>query len=142
MYTSKLNKITKREIRMFDYTVQTHKNVDEAIIGLEQNLKEEKFGILWMFDLKEKLNEKGLEFTKDFKVLEVCNPYEAQRVLIENELAGYFLPCKIVVFNDQEQTKIGMPRPTSLINMLNDEKLKELAKDIEERLIKCIDSSI
>jgi hypothetical protein len=37
---------------------------------------------------------------------------------------------------------IGMPRPTSLINMLNNDKLKELAKDIEERLIKCIDNSI
>jgi uncharacterized protein (DUF302 family) len=127
---------------MFDYTVQTPKSIDEAIASLEQNLKEEKFGILWMFDIKEKLNEKGLEFTKEFKVLEVCNPFEAQRVLNENELAGYFLPCKIVVFNGEEKTKIGMPRPTSLINMLNNDKLKELAKDIEERLIKCIDNSI
>lgn len=127
---------------MFDYTVQTEKSIAEAINSLEVNLKEEKFGVLWIFDIKEKLNEKGLEFDKEFKVLEVCNPFEAQRVLIENELAGYFLPCKIVVFNDQEKTKIGMPRPTSLINMLNDETMKELAKDIEERLIRCIDNSI
>jgi uncharacterized protein (DUF302 family) len=95
-----------------------------------------------MFDIKEKLNEKGLDFTREFKVLEVCNPFEAQRVLIENDLAGYFLPCKIVVFNREDKTMIGMPRPTALINMLNNDKLKELAKDIEERLIKCIDNSI
>lgn len=127
---------------MFDYTVHTQKSIDEAIADLEQNLKEEKFGVLWMFDIKEKLHEKGLEFTKEFKVLEVCNPFEAQRVLNENELAGYFLPCKIVVFHREEKTMIGMPRPTALINMLSDDKLKELAKDIEERLIKCIDKSI
>jgi uncharacterized protein (DUF302 family) len=127
---------------MFDYTVHTSKSINEAIASLEQNLKDEKFGVLWMFDIKDKLNEKGLEFTKEFKVLEVCNPFEAQRVLIENELAGYFLPCKIVVFNREDKTMIGMPRPTSLINMLNNDKLKELAKDIEERLIKCIDNSI
>jgi uncharacterized protein (DUF302 family) len=127
---------------MFDYTVHTSKSINEAIVSLEQNLKDEKFGVLWMFDIKEKLNEKGLDFTREFKVLEVCNPFEAQRVLIENDLAGYFLPCKIVVFNREDKTMIGMPRPTALINMLNNDKLKELAKDIEERLIKCIDNSI
>jgi uncharacterized protein (DUF302 family) len=127
---------------MFDYTVHTSKSINEAIVSLEQNLKDEKFGVLWMFDIKEKLNEKGLDFTREFKVLEICNPFEAQRVLIENDLAGYFLPCKIVVFNREDKTMIGMPRPTALINMLNNDKLKELAKDIEERLIKCIDNSI
>lgn len=126
---------------MFDYTVLTNKSIDDAIKSLEENLKEEKFGILWMFDIKEKLEDKGLEFNKEFKVLEVCNPFEAQRVLNENDLAGYFLPCKIVVFNDQQNTKIGMPRPTALINMLNDDKMKDLAKDIENRLIHCIDKS-
>jgi uncharacterized protein (DUF302 family) len=64
---------------MFDYTVHTSKSINEAIASLEQNLKDEKFGVLWMFDIKDKLNEKGLEFTKEFKVLEVCNPFEAQR---------------------------------------------------------------
>lgn len=126
---------------MFDYTVETKKSVDEAIESLEESLKEEKFGVLWMFDIKEKLQSKGLEFNKEFKVLEVCNPFEAQRVLNENNLAGYFLPCKIVVYINDGKTIIGMPRPTSLISMLNDNKMKELAKDIEDRLINCINKS-
>ncbi|HLO11971.1 MAG TPA: DUF302 domain-containing protein [Pseudoneobacillus sp.] len=126
---------------MFDYTVETKKSVDEAIESLEESLKEEKFGVLWMFDIKEKLQSKGLEFNKEFKVLEVCNPFEAQRVLNENNLAGYFLPCKIVVYTNDGKTIIGMPRPTSLISMLNDNKMKELAKDIEDRLINCINKS-
>jgi uncharacterized protein (DUF302 family) len=123
---------------MFDYTVITDKTIDDAIHNLEENLKQEKFGVLWMFDIKEKLQEKGLEFAKEFKVLEVCNPVEAQRVLSENEMAGYFLPCKIVVYENNGKTKIGMPRPTSLIGLLNDEKMKTLASDIENRLINVI----
>ncbi|PLR82195.1 hypothetical protein CVD25_08715 [Bacillus canaveralius] len=126
---------------MFDYTVETNKSIDEAIRDLEESLKEEKFGVLWMFDIKEKLQEKGLDFRKNFKVLEVCNPHEAQRVLNENEMAGYFLPCKIVVYDNNGNTKIGMPKPTALISMLNDETLKKLAEDIENRLIGCIDKS-
>ncbi|TDK59368.1 DUF302 domain-containing protein [Bacillus salipaludis] len=127
---------------MFDYTVATDKNVEEAIQSLEENLKQENFGVLWKFDIKEKLQDKGLDFDKEFKVLEVCNPQEAQRVLNENEMAGYFLPCKIVVFEDHGKTKMGMPKPTALISLLNDEKMKQLAQDIEDRLISCINSSI
>ncbi|MFB5285425.1 DUF302 domain-containing protein [Peribacillus sp. Hz7] len=126
---------------MFDYTVATDKNIEEAIQSLEESLKEEKFGVLWKFDIKEKLQEKGLEFNKKFQVFEVCNPHEAQRVLNENEMAGYFLPCKIVVYEDTGQTKIGMPKPTALISLLNDEKMKQFTKDIEDRLITCIDKS-
>ena len=127
---------------MFDYTVETEKNMDEAIKDLEASLKEEKFGVLWTFDIKEKLQEKGLEFEKEFKVLEVCNPQEAQKVLNENEMAGYFLPCKIVVYEKNGKTNIGMPKPTSLISMLNDDKMEQFAKDIEDRLIVCINKSV
>ncbi|MED3563787.1 DUF302 domain-containing protein [Bacillus xiapuensis] len=127
---------------MFDFSVITDKNIEEAIQSLEESLKEEKFGVLWEFDIKEKLQEKGLEFDKEFKVLEVCNPHEAQRVLNENELAGYFLPCKIVVYVDHGKTKIGMPKPTALISLLNDEKMSQFAKDIEDRLISCIKGCI
>ncbi|MCM3571394.1 DUF302 domain-containing protein [Neobacillus mesonae] len=126
---------------MFDFTVETDKNIEEAIQSLEENLKLEKFGVLWKFDIKEKLQGNGLDFDKEFKVLEVCNPQEAQRVLNENEMAGYFLPCKIVVFEKDKKTKIGMPKPTALINLLNDEKMKQLAQHIEDRLIGCIKSS-
>ncbi|MBT2756794.1 DUF302 domain-containing protein [Mesobacillus foraminis] len=127
---------------MFDYTVKTEKSIKEAIKSLEESLKQAKFGVLWMFDIKEKLQEKGLEFSKEFKVLEVCNPVEAERVLSENEMAGYFLPCKIVVYENNGKTNIGMPRPSALISLLEDEKMKSLAEDIEERLISCINTSI
>lgn len=127
---------------MFDYTVGTDKNIEEAINSLEESLKKEGFGVLWKFDVKEKLQANGLEFHKEFKVLEVCNPHEAQRILNENEMAGYFLPCKIVVYQSNGKTKIGMPKPSSLISLLNDEKMKRLAKDIEDRLISCIKSSV
>lgn len=128
--------------KLFDYTVETKKSMAEAIHDLEVSLKEEQFGVLWMFDIKEKLEEKGLEFEKEFKVLEVCNPHEAKKVLNENDMAGYFLPCKIIVFEKEGKTKIGMPKPTSLISMLGDQKLEQIAQDIEGRLITCIDKSV
>jgi uncharacterized protein (DUF302 family) len=127
---------------MFHYTVETNKSMEEAVHSLETSLKNEQFGVLWQFDIKAKLQEKGLDFKQPYLVLEVCNPEEAERVLSQNQMAGYFLPCKIVVYEDEDKTKIGLPRPTALIEMVNDESLKGFAKDIEARLIACMDQSV
>jgi uncharacterized protein (DUF302 family) len=127
---------------MFHYTVTTDKNIDQACDALQSQLKEAQFGVLWDFDLKSKLNEKGLEFNRDFRILEVCNPQEAQRVLNQNLMVGYFLPCKMVVYKDGDQTKIGMPKPSALVTMVDDQEITDMAEDIEKRLITCMDKSV
>lgn len=127
---------------MFDYTVETSKSKDETVRDLEANLKDEKFGVLWNFDLTAKLQEKGTDFSTPYTILEVCNPQEANRVLSEDLMVGYFLPCKIVVYEENGTTKIGMPKPSALIQMVNNNSIKEIAADIEQRLIGCIDKTV
>ena len=126
----------------FHYTVETNKSIDEAIQSLEISLKEQQFSILWQFDITSKLQEKGIEgFNTPYRVLEVCNPFEAANVLKRNELTGYFLPCKIIVYQSKDKTKIGFPKPTTLISMLNDLELKEIAQQIENTLIQVLEKS-
>src|SRR5690554_3560123 len=112
----------------FHYTVTTDKSVDDTVITLEQKLKEHKFGILWQLDLPAKLKEKGVDsYSNPYRILEVCNPMVAADILNRNELIGYFLPCKITVFESEGKTKIGLPKPTALIGMLDDDHLKTIA---------------
>lgn len=127
---------------MFHYTVETTKTPELAIEALTENLKIEKFGVLWQLDMKEKLNEKGVGFEMPYQILEVCNPVEAQRVLSENALVGYFLPCKLAVYVENGKTKIGMPRPTALIGLVENDELMTIASDIEKRLTACVDKSV
>lgn len=126
---------------MFHYTVETKKSPEQVIADLQESLKEEKFSVLWQLNMKEKLQDKGVEFDQTYHILEVCNPVEAKRVLSENALVGYFLPCKIAVYEENGTTKIGMPKPTALIGLVENEQLMALAQDIENRLITCIDRS-
>ncbi|MBT2286089.1 DUF302 domain-containing protein [Paenibacillus polymyxa] len=126
---------------MFHYTVSTNKTVEQAIADLTENLKKEKFGVLWQLDMKEKLHEKDVELNMEYHILEVCNPVEAQRVLSENPLVGYFLPCKLAVYGEGGSTKIGMPKPTALIGLVENEALMKIASDIEQRLGSCVDMS-
>ncbi|GAA4850640.1 hypothetical protein GCM10023310_31560 [Paenibacillus vulneris] len=62
-------------------------------------------------------------------------------MLSENAVVGYFLPCKIAVYEEQGKTKIGLPKPTALIGMVDNGVLQTIAEDVEKRLISCIDQA-
>jgi len=125
----------------FHYSVTTSKTVDEAVKALEESLQANKFGVLWQLDIPATLQKKGVDFTTPYRVLEVCNPHEAKKVLTQNPLVGYFLPCKIVVYEVDGQTHIGMPKPSILMNVINDPALAGIAEDVEASLIKAVDQA-
>lgn len=125
---------------MFHYTKEVSMNVKEAAASVENALKEESFGVLWNLDLAGKLQDKGLDFNEEVVVLEVCNPHEAKKVLEESMLVSYFLPCKVTVYTEAGTTRIGMAKPSKLIEMVDNDELKRLALDIENRLIRCLDN--
>ncbi len=53
----------------------------------------------------------------------------------------YFLPCKVVVYQDQGKTKIGMVKPTVFMEMLKDDGLKDFAKEVEDTIKKALDKA-
>lgn len=126
---------------MFDYTVSSNHSTEETIERLKTALAEVSFGVLWEFDLAKKFAEKELTFDDQYHILEVCNPKEAHRVVSAERRAGYFLPCKLAVYTEDGQTKIGMPRPTALIGLVEEEELKQVALDVEQQLIEVIEKS-
>ncbi|MDR6225611.1 DUF302 domain-containing protein [Desmospora profundinema] len=128
---------------MFEYTVETNKSVDEAIRALEDSLTRRKFAVLWKLDIPTKLMEKGIALEQDFRVLEVCNPDVAKKVLTRNQLGGYFLPCRIVVYRgaDTFKTHIGLVRPTVLMELAQDERLDAIAQDVEAALVEAINEA-
>lgn len=126
---------------MFHYTVETAKSVEEAVEAVKESLKKVKFGVLWELDVPAKLQEKGVEFKQPFRILEVCNPGEAKRVLSQNSLVGYFLPCKVVVYDDHGTTKIGLPKPSAFMGLIDDAALKEVAEEVEKALIQAIEEA-
>lgn len=126
----------------FIYEVKTSKGFNEAIDSIKESLSNNDFGVLWEMNVKDKLKEKGVDFSKNFQILEVCNPQKAKNVLEENIRVGYFLPCKIVVCEIDGEVMIGMPKPTSLLSMMGESKLKDVADEVEITLKKAIDEAV
>lgn len=125
-----------------NYEVKTSKTFTTAVEDLKKSLSENNFGVLWELNFKDKLEEKGLEFHQNFKVLEVCNPKQAKEVLDRHIEAGYFLPCKMVVYEKENSVFMGMMLPTSLIEMMGQEDLLSIALQVENVLKKALDEAI
>ncbi|HZK52608.1 MAG TPA: DUF302 domain-containing protein [Desulfosporosinus sp.] len=125
-----------------NYEVKTSKSFITAVEDLKKRLVENQFGVLWEVNFKDKLEEKGLDFHQNFMVLEVCNPKQAKEVLDLSIEVGYFLPCKMVVYEKENNVFMGMVRPTSLIGMLGKTELLNLAYQVETVLKKALDEAI
>ncbi|OLS01638.1 DUF302 domain-containing protein [Tissierella creatinophila] len=124
-----------------NYKVSTDKSFEVAIEDLKKSLNNHNFGVLWELNFKEKLQEKGLDFNKNFQILEVCNPQQAKEVLEQNIEVGFFLPCKMVVYENNNSVFIGMTNPTKLIEMIAGDELVSLAMGVEKELRSAIDEA-
>jgi len=123
-----------------NYTVTTSKTVNEAVDAIQNNVKEYQFGVLHIHDVKSTLNEKGVAFTNECKILDICNPHKAKELLSTDMIMSMALPCKITVYTDNKETKISMLKPTSMFPKFNSD-IDEMAKDIELSLKNIIEQS-
>lgn len=125
----------------FEYTVETNKDLDSIVNDLKTSLKEKGFGVMAVLDFKAILREKGLEFNDEYRLLEVCNPKAAKSALETDPKVGLLLPCTIAVYKENRKTKVSLLKPTKLLEILPNEKLKSLGKDIEPQLKETIDNA-
>lgn len=100
------------------------------------------FGIMQVYNFKEILAKKGLEFSRECIVFEVCQPQQAKKILDQNISSGTILPCRISIYEEGGQTIFSLLKPTALAAPFKDEQLVEIAQGIEERLIAIINEAI
>ena len=125
----------------FTHTVRTQKNIDDVIVDLTENLKGIGFGVLETLDFKKILTEKGLEFSDNYKLMEVCHPNLAKQALEANPDLGLLLPCTIAVYQKGDENFISLARPISLLSMASEQNLKFSGEEIENGLIKIIENT-
>ena len=117
------------------------KNFDEAIEQVTIELKKEGFGILTEIDVKETLKNKIDVDFKKYKILGACNPHFAYKALQSEDKLGIFLPCNVVV-EEHENGEIEVSAVDPIVSMsaVKNETLGNLASEVQQKLIKVIDS--
>ncbi len=124
------------------YIVTSSKTIEDASKDLEAAVIENKFGVLHVHDLKATMNKKGVDFSNGCRIFEVCNPQKANAVLSRDMSLNMALPCRISVWEEDGEVKIGTLEPTRLLSVLNDdEALKKVAKEVEDTIKTIIDTA-
>lgn len=121
------------------YIKETHCSVDQAVEKLTAAVTAHKFGVLGTINLKDKMTSKGVAFGPECRILEVCNPEQAKKVLETNMLVATVLPCRICVFEDDGKVKVATLKPTAVMGHFDSPDLAPVASDVEATLVRIID---
>jgi len=113
---------------------------DLIIEKVTEELKKEGFGIMTDIDIKETLKKKLDVDFKKYRILGACNPPYAHKALEAEDKIGTMLPCNVIV---QEISKgvveVAAVNPMASMQSVENETLKEIAKEITTKLERVIE---
>jgi uncharacterized protein (DUF302 family) len=122
------------------YIVDSGKPFVQAVDDLVAAIGRRQFGVLHVHDLGATLRGKGIAFEAECKVLEVCQPRQAAKVLAADLRLNMALPCRVSVWTEGGATRIGMIEPEQMLALLaHDPALSEVAREVGTSLRQAID---
>ena len=124
----------------FDYTVETTKNVDEAVAAVEAKAQEKGFRVLYVHDVQATLSAKGFDI-EPMKIIEICNAKFANQALAKDKKISLMLPCPISVFVEQGKTFISAFKPRVLADYFPTVGIEEIAGEVEKIVISLVEEA-
>ncbi|GAA4280298.1 DUF302 domain-containing protein [Gaetbulibacter aestuarii] len=122
-------------------TTLRDKPFNDAIEEVTQALKKEGFGVLTEIDIAQTLKKKLDVDFKKYRILGACNPPYAYEALQKEEKIGLFLPCNVVVHeNDEGHIEVAAVDPVASMISVENDALANVAHEIQQKLKNVIDS--
>jgi uncharacterized protein (DUF302 family) len=100
-----------------------------------------KFGVLATHNLREKMESKGVPFHRECRVIEVCNPRQAQEVLTQAIEISTALPCRIAIYEEGGRTILATIKPTALLAMFGVPGAAAAAQEVEDTMVRIMDET-
>lgn len=116
-------------------TVLKGKSFEEVLEIVTAELKKEGFGVLTEIDVSATLKSRIDVDFKKYKILGACNPHFAYKALQNEDKIGVFLPCNVVVEeNDNGEVEVSAVDPIASMISVGNEKLGEMAAEVQQKL--------
>lgn len=114
---------------------------DETIEKVTETLGEEGFGVLTEIDVTKTLKAKLDVDFKKYRILGACNPTFAHKALVAEDKIGAFLPCNVVVEeNEGGEVEVFAVNPLAAMMAVDNNDLGDLATEINSKLERAIDA--
>ena len=121
------------------FIIESKKSFEEASKSLENAIQQVGFGILSTHDLDKQFAKKGIKCSDQCRVFEICDVKPATDVLAIDIKLNMALPCRISLYTENGEVKLGMIKPAAmLMAMSSDAVLKEIAIKVESRMMEII----
>ena len=124
----------------YGYKKQVNTSYEETITRTKEELQKEGFGVLTEIDVKTTLKKKLDVDFDNYVILGACNPPFAYQSLQTEKDIGLLLPCNVIIYEDDGKTYVSAIVPTIAMNMVENPDLESIAKEVEIKLKKVIDS--
>lgn len=125
---------------MYGYKKQVNASFEKALQRTKEELQKEGFGVLTEIDVKTTLKKKLDVDYDNYLILGACNPTFAYQALQAEKDIGLLLPCNVIVYEQGGETFVSAILPTVAMSMVENEKLRSIAVQVEQKLKKVIDS--
>ena len=114
---------------------------NETIEKVKTLLQKEGFGVLTEINIQDTFKNKLNVDFKPYKILGACNPHFAYKALQAEDKIGVMLPCNIIVQETKASTvEVAAINPLVSMQAVKSTKLKEIAKDVSNKLENVINS--
>ena len=112
----------------------TRLGFDDAVERVREELKADGFGVLCEIDVQATLRAKlGVESGR-YLILGACNPPLAHRALQAEPDLGVLLPCNVVVYERDGETRISAVDAERMLSIVGNDDLSETAAEVRSRL--------
>ena len=112
----------------------------DAVSKTKAELSKEGFGILTEIDVKATLKKKLDVEYENYLILGACNPPFAFQALKSEKEIGLFLPCNVIVYEENGEVFVSAVLPTVAMSMVGNPALSIIAVEVEAKLKKVVDS--
>ena len=122
---------------MYGFSVKYSGSFDDAVDKVTEALKTEGFGVLTEIDVKATLKKKIDVDRAPYKILGACNPTLANQAITAEADIGLLLPCNVVVREEDDKSiTIAFMDPAAVLQLVDNEKVGELAEEVRAKLKK------
>lgn len=98
------------------------------------------FGILSQINAKSVLKKNLHVKFNNYTIIGACNSSYGYRILQTELEAGLFLPCSVVVYEDNNVVFVAILKQDLIFGIVDNPKLKGISKEVDKKLKNIVDN--
>ncbi len=107
---------------------------EQAVQKARDELAKEGFGIITEIDVRKVMKQKLHIEHPNYQILGACNPKLAHDALHKDRLIGLFMPCNVIIYEDNGKVFVAAQEPTKIAELLENDELDGVAAGVEKLL--------